>query len=240
MAGNAVLKTAEHYVGSELEVFEHAVTWKAYFRRQIAAYLRGDILEVGAGIGATTAALRGPGQHRWSCLEPDGDLAKQAADRLKGDAGVEVLHGTLADLPDGRRYDAVLYLDVLEHIEGDREELARAARRLNAGGHLIVLSPAHQFLFSPFDKAVGHVRRYSLDGLRGVGPEDLRAVRFRYLDSVGMVLSFGNRALLKASSPSLAQIRFWDTRIVPLSRVLDPLLGYRVGKSVLGIWQKPA
>jgi hypothetical protein len=31
---------------------------------------------------------------------------------------------------------------------------------------------------------------------------------------------------------------FWDRLLVPCSRALDPLLGYRVGKSVLGIWER--
>ena len=52
--------------------------------------------------------------------------------------------GTLAeaDLP---RFDSVIYIDVLEHIEDDRAELAAAASHLHLGGHLVVLSPAYQF-----------------------------------------------------------------------------------------------
>ena len=54
---------------------------------------------------------------------------------------------------------------------------------------------------------------------------------------MGMGLSLANRALLKQSQPTLRQILFWDRYVVPV-QVLDPMLAYRFGKSVLGIWQR--
>lgn len=50
---------------------------------------------------------------------------------------------------------------MLEHIEADAAEMNKAAALLNPGGHIIVLSPAFQFLYNPFDKAIGHYRRYN-------------------------------------------------------------------------------
>ena len=55
-----------------------------------------------------------------------------------------------------------------------------------------------------------------------------------------MLASFANRALLRAEYPTPSQIRFWDSTLVRTSRVLDPILGYRVGKSVIAVWRKPA
>ena len=59
-----------------------------------------------------------------------------------------------------------------------------------------------------------------------------------YLDSIGMLASSANVLLLKQSLPTLRQIQFWDRYIIPVSKVVDPLLGHRVGKSVVGIWRK--
>ena len=67
------------YVGSELNLFAGATTWKCYVRFHLQRYLSGDILEVGAGIGASTATFCDGTQRRWVCLEPDRDLA----DRIK-------------------------------------------------------------------------------------------------------------------------------------------------------------
>jgi hypothetical protein len=59
-----------------------------------------------------------------------------------------------------------------------------------------------------------------------------------YLDSVGMMASLANRVLLKSADPTQHQIALWDRYLVRLSRVVDPLSGYRCGKSVLAIWQR--
>jgi len=45
--------------------------------------------------------------------------------------------------------------------------------------------------------------------------------------------------LLQQSMPTPHQIRLWDRFLVPPSRVVDPLLGYRVGKTILGVWRRP-
>jgi len=39
--------------------------------------------------------------------------------------------------------------------------------------------------------------------------------------------------------PNPKQIAVWDKLMVPLSTVVDPLLGFKIGKSILGIWRKP-
>jgi SAM-dependent methyltransferase len=230
------------YVGDELSLFAAARNWKQYLHRQLLPYTRGEVLEVGAGLGATTLALIHDGAARWVCLEPDPRLAAQLEERIRSGelpSRCEVVVGTL-DGYFGDGFDAVLYIDVLEHIEADAAELTRAAARVRAGGHLIVLSPAHQWLYSPFDEAIGHFRRYTKAMLRGLTPDGMRLVRLRYLDSVGLLASAANRALLRSSMPNAAQIRLWDGAMVPLSRFADRLAGYRIGKSVLAVWQRAA
>ena len=59
-----------------------------------------------------------------------------------------------------------------------------------------------------------------------------------YMDCVGLLASLGNSLLLKASMPTQRQIRIWDDWMVPLSRCLDPILGHRLGKSILTVWRK--
>jgi SAM-dependent methyltransferase len=153
-------------------------------------------------------------------------------------APAEVFVGTLADLAADRHFDTILYVDVLEHIEDDRREVRRAMDRLRPDGTLIVLSPAHQWLFTEFDRAIGHYRRYSAGSLREIIPAGLSERRLVYLDSVGMLASAANRFLLKSGRPSLGQVRFWDSVMVRSSRLLDPITLGGIGKSILGIWQK--
>ena len=229
------------YVGGELELFAHAANWKRYWSGKFAKYLQGDVLEAGAGIGVNTVLLRTQTQGRWTCLEPDAKLVvelKSTLARHHFETFCRIITGTIADIPAGDQFDTIIYVDVLEHIPDDRVELERAAAHLKTGGKVIVLSPAHQWLFSEFDKSIGHCRRYSRRTLLAATPPGLRPVKCFYLDSCGLFASLANRLLLRQSLPTLEQILFWDRAIVPISRLLDPLLFFRVGKSVVGVWQR--
>jgi SAM-dependent methyltransferase len=237
------MKSSFDYVGSELELFRDATRWKRYVAAQISAYISGDVLEVGAGLGATTQAIHSPRAAGWTCLEPDAALATQLRSTVSSlrdarGAAPTVQIGTVAELEPRPRFDCILYLDVLEHIVDDRAELRRAAARLRPDGHLIVLSPAWNFLRAPFDVAIGHHRRYDRRSLAASPPPRTRLVLARYLDAAGVAASLANRLLLKQALPTRAQIRFWDAWLVPLSRLVDPALGFHVGKSVLVVWQK--
>lgn len=231
------------YIGQELDLFALATRWKTYWSSAVRPYVRGDVLEVGAGVGGTTKYLQDGTEQSWHCLEPDPQLAaRMKAAAAQGDfvtpPNVEI--GSLADLPTAKTFDTIVYCDVLEHIEDDRREIELAASRLNPGGHLVVLCPAHQFLFSPFDQAIGHFRRYTTQMYRQLTPPNLNLVRLTYLDSLGMLLSLANRIILQSGEPTRSQVLFWDRCIVPCSRVLDRLLRGSLGKSVLGVWQQQA
>lgn len=233
--------TGVPYRGEELALFRHATNWKRYYSTCLRPFISGDVLEVGAGIGGTSRFLCNPSVSTWTCLEPDQALLEELQASLRSSPlsiPSPVIVGTVADLESLEAFDTILYIDVLEHIQQDGAELARAAVRLRSGGHLIVLSPAHEWLTSPFDRAIGHCRRYTASTLKAAGPPSLSVVRMFYLDSVGITLSLANRILLRNSYPTVSHIRIWDTVVIPLSRILDPLCLNYVGKSVIGIWRK--
>ena len=110
--------------------------------------------------------------------------------------------------------------------------------RLRPGGHVVVLSPAHQWLFTPFDEAIGHHRRYTKATLRRHWPP-------RASNGPAVLPRLGRHARLAGQS-ALPPRRDAQPRRSPsgtgswcrLSRVVDPLLGYSAGKSVLGVWRK--
>lgn len=69
----------------------------------------------------------------------------------------------------GERFDLILLLDVVEHVEDDVGFLARLVEdHLARGGHLLITVPAFQWLFSAHDRFLRHHRRYSLHGLRAL------------------------------------------------------------------------
>lgn len=226
------------YVGDELELFAAATNWKRYWASKVRPLLGARVLDVGAGIGATVQLLDTDASQRWVALEPDPRLADQMRGRMPKNCDIRV--GTTASLAADELFDSILYIDVLEHIEADAAEMAAAARHLNPGGRIIVLAPAHQFLFSPFDSAIGHFRRYDKASMRAITPPGAELERLFYLDSVGMLASLANKLVLRSGSPKPSQIAFWDRAMVPCSRLLDPLSFYALGKTIIGVWRKPA
>jgi SAM-dependent methyltransferase len=230
------------YVGKELDLFALAANWKRYVKNEIDRYLLGDVLEVGAGIGGTTAALHDGTARRWVCLEPDASQAKQLRSMAScrwGASAPSVIVGGITALSEYPSFDCILYMDVLEHIPDDQLQIEEAARLLRKGGHIVVLSPAHDYLFSEFDESIGHLRRYNKRRLRSLMPSGWIEKKLVYLDSVGILLSFGNVFALRRPTPSRLQIIVWDRICVPVSRILDRLLLGRVGKSILAVWEKP-
>lgn len=229
------------YVGTELDLLSQAHQWKSYWSWAAGKYLNGRVLEVGAGIGANVRYLNMPGVSSLTLLEPDTNLSERLLSQnweWYRPAPVHRAQGTLESIDLAKRFDTIIYADVLEHIEDDRSELARAESFLCPGGHLVVVAPAHQFLFSEFDKAVGHFRRYSQESLAKLTPGKSEMVDCRYLDSVGMMASLANVVLMRQALPTANQIRFWDSVLVRLSRFADPLLGYSLGRSVVAVWRR--
>lgn len=227
-----------NYPGKELEIFSAAANWKSYWASRIKDHMGRVILEVGAGIGSNTQLLWKDDFKRWVCLEPDEQLLKQLSSFLGEHdctSNCELVNGTLMDLPQNSLFDTILYIDVLEHIEDDKAEINLAVRHLTPRGKLIILSPAHNCLFSKFDEAIGHYRRYNKNMLKELIPNGYKFITLEYLDSVGLFMSFGNSILLRSSNPSEKQIKIWDSLIVPLSRLFDKIVRFHFGKTILAV-----
>lgn len=146
---------------------------------------------------------------------------------------------TLAELPG--LYDAIIAVNVLEHIEDDKAVLREFFAKLKPGGFVSLYHPAHQFLFSHLDSLVGHYRRYGREELSGkVAAAGFAIEEIEMVDSIGLAmcclykwLHWGDGNL------SPGPMRFYDSFVWPLSRVLDAALGGRVGKSIFLLGRKP-
>lgn len=229
------------YIGNELTIFKDAVNWKQYWYDSISKFISGDILEVGAGIGTNTNLILKNDSDISSIMsiEPDEKLADQILNNLEGDTSkVTVLNQYLKDLPNDKKFDTIIYIDVIEHIKDDSKEINKAQLHLKEGGRLIILVPAYNFLFSPFDDAVGHYRRYNKKLLINAIPDDLNMLKLFYLDSLGLCASLLNKFFLKQSYPTRGQILKYDKLIVPISKITDKLILNSFGKSLVGIWKK--
>lgn len=227
------------YEGDELELFRHAKNWKSYFSNAITPFIKGRVLEAGAGLGATTMILNDGSWPTWLMLEPDTEMVKELeANIARGSfpLNCRVKQGTTADINES--FDTVIYIDVLEHIEKDAEELQTAARLLNPGGNIIVLSPAFQSLYNPFDKAIGHFRRYTKRDIKKLTPASLELIKCDYYDTTGYFAAAMNKMFLRKKYPSKKQVLFWDRWMIPVSKLTDKLFFHRFGKTIIAAWRK--
>ncbi|GAB1544016.1 class I SAM-dependent methyltransferase [Scytonema sp. NUACC21] len=121
------------------------------------------ILEAGCGTGGNLLLLARHGQV--SAMELDEVACKIANERQV----TQVQLGSLPDnIPFTEKYDLVVILDVLEHLDDDKAALLALHSRLKPDGWLLVTVPAYQFLWSQHDEINHHKRRYVLKGLKQV------------------------------------------------------------------------
>jgi 2-polyprenyl-3-methyl-5-hydroxy-6-metoxy-1,4-benzoquinol methylase len=115
------------------------------------------VLDVGCGWGTTLQALELAGYRVTGA-----DISKRALERLDRPGRELVEVDVTKPLPTDEHagYDAVLALDVIEHLDDDRAAVGRLCELARAGGYVVVSVPARPDLFSEFDEIQGHRRRY--------------------------------------------------------------------------------
>jgi SAM-dependent methyltransferase len=96
-----------------------------------------------------------------------------------------------------RGLDTIVCLNVLEHLADDRGTLRRLHAALAPGGCLLLLVPAHEWLFGAIDRAIDHQRRYEQAGLVAKLEEaGFRVEHTRFFNRLGVVGWYLNSVLL--------------------------------------------
>jgi SAM-dependent methyltransferase len=220
------LGTARHFFDWVLDEFE--------------PYLHGSVLEVGAGRGTITRLLadRYP-ELRLVALEPADNVFGELSSFAALSPGVTACQATLADYrPDGDRlFDAVMYLNVLEHIEDDAAELRLASAALRPGGAVLVFGPAMEVLYSELDHRAGHYRRYDTDRLRGLLEDaGLEPISVSYFDVLGVLPYLVVYRLLRRDAISGGSMWGYDRVLIPLSRLVQKAVpAPPLGKNVIAV-----
>ncbi len=223
------------YPGKELEIFDKAKIFQKYVFLKIKKYFKDGIFEVGAGLGSFTREyINQYNNVHLSDLDTHNynELKKKFSNK-KALIFNEKIQKTKFT------YNTIIYLNVLEHIQKDIEEIDIASSKLNSGGNLIILVPAHQNLYSKFDKAVGHCKRYDIQFFKNLKRNDLKIKKLIYLDTLGYLLYFLNKIFFKEEEyPSKTKILIWDKIFIPITIILDFLTLYKFGKNILCVYEK--
>jgi SAM-dependent methyltransferase len=206
---------------------------------QFDDHLGETILEAGCGAGNLTKSLID--RRHLTALDIDPAHVEGVLARFGHLENVAVVAGDLNDPASFDRwqdaFDSVLCVNVLEHLDQPAVAVRGFTRVLRSGGHALILVPAHAWLFSAADVALGHTMRYSEEDLRFVlESAGLEVVQIRQFNRLGVLGWMTNKALGRTNIGRLQAKAFG--LLLPLARLLEQVR-FLPGLSWIAIARKP-
>jgi 2-polyprenyl-3-methyl-5-hydroxy-6-metoxy-1,4-benzoquinol methylase len=235
-------------VGQEtLESFANALAFNRWMFEAIAPYCSGRVLEIGSGIGNISKLLlrqtrRQPaGSSRVTLSDFRPEYCQILLRELGGQPGLEDI--VLIDLsttdfekiyaPLLHRFDTIVALNVIEHIENDRLAVDNCKMLLKPEGVLVILVPAFSGLYNNLDRELGHFRRYTKKSLtRLLMGSRLRVNSTRYFDVAGIPAWWYSGSIRGKKIIGPGQVSLYN-KLVPVFRLLDRLVAAKIGLSVI-------
>lgn len=227
---------------SYLSLLEASPRFARWLYDTIKPFVKGDILEVGSGIGTYSQFLYNEFDGTL-CLT---DINERYLDELRRRfSGDRVLYqrldlGSAEDFKKLRDrnllFDTIICMNVLEHVKDDVLALRELISLLKDGGALVLLVPVHKSLYNSIDKAVGHFRRYTKSELVSKLTDTGFLIRkIFYFDVFGIIGWYVNGNILKKQAVNPKAFGFFD-KIVPLLRVFEGPPRFRItGVSVVAV-----
>src|SRR5581483_1427523 len=224
---------------------ERATNYHRWTYAWIAPYVRGRILDVGGGTGNHLTFLT---QAEIVSIDLSSQAVEALRERHRSRTNWSFLVGDITDDAlveqlGHEAFDTVLSCNVFEHIERDADAFRNAARLLGPDGRLVLLLPAHAWLYGCMDRMAGHFRRYARDDTaRKLAAAGLQPLVLRYVNVVGALGWWVNNRLIShrdLSSPSInGQIRMFDRLLLPLLRRMEGGRAMPFGQSLLAVGRK--
>tara|TARA_A100001015_G_C15032988_1_gene734351 strand:- start:2225 stop:2905 length:681 start_codon:yes stop_codon:yes gene_type:complete len=225
-----------NYSGWELKFFDASKNFRNYQYKLVKDYIGNKILEVGPGTGNFAENFFLKKAENIYLTEINKDLAIGLENKFKGNKNVNILSKKINEID--MSFNTICYFDVIEHIEFPKKELIEALNKLEKNGYLVVIVPAYNYLFSDYDRAVGHYRRYEkkffIDYIK---ENNLKCEKLIYFDSIGYMFLLLNK-IIKSKKKSVSFATFIWNLLIPISKIIDLLTFNSFGKSLLCIIKK--
>jgi SAM-dependent methyltransferase len=211
---------------------EDAVNYNRWVLDKFRPWFGQSTLEVGIGHAGFYEHL--PPQRHYVGLDVDDGLITRAR-HLRPDLTYvkeDVADRSMVERLGPGRFDTILCVNVLEHVEDDVQALANMSMLLCEGGHLLLFVPAFPALFTDLDRVGGHLRRYRKRDLKRLAERVGEVLSLAYFNPIGGLGWWLNRFV---RHPNLEadrvrrQVKLFDRYVLPASRALD-----RVTRSVFG------
>lgn len=213
----------------EFDALKEALNYRKAVIKEFSNELRGKVIEIGAGIGQMTELLKKlPNIEFLQCVEPNSDISNI----FKRNFPLQpLINGTIQDIKTDD-WDAVISVNVLEHIFDDKGELKDYCQKLKKKkGILNLFVPARPEIYSIIDKNFGHHRRYAkkeiINKLTDAG---FKIEKIRYFNIIGYFAWRFNFRVMKKGSFDAKSVRLFDRFFFPPmyfleSRIWAPPIG---------------
>lgn len=243
-----------YYSGHEnLEIVSQNNRFNNWIYNEILPGLKGDILEVGSGIGTISEKIvRDLPLSNITLTDISLQYVKKLEERFlsksntnnnaynknKNKNNISVCKLDLNCKEDYEKigyekFDSIIAINVLEHVEDDVFALQQLQKMLKKEGMLIILVPCHKFLYNIIDKKVGHLRRYTKKDLEfKIRKTQFIVEQTFYFNMLGIVGWYINGNLAKSPKINGTASRLFD-RTVPLLKSVEKITGRKIGLSII-------
>ena len=203
-------------------------------------FLGAKVLELGSGIGTFSLRII---KHckELTVSDIDQNHLHLLEERFVGNRRVQVkkIDATHVDQHvEEESYDSIVSLNMMEHVDDDVSMLKGINKVLKTGGNLLLLVPAHQFLYGSLDEEIDHKRRYSRSELkRKLQQSGFELEKFYHMNmfsTLGWVFNF---KILKRKKMPLSTIKLVD-KFVPLFETIEKIVPVPFGLSIFVVARK--
>ena len=189
------------------------------------------MLDFGAGCGSIATILRDKG-FDIECIELDPDLQSVLKEKEF------VVFDNILGYQDNS-IESIVSFNVFEHIENDKKVLEEIYKKLKPDGKFFFFVPAYSFLYSEFDRKLGHFRRYDLKPVVSILEEcGFKILSFEYVDSIGFILALIYKFFRKNGKISIFSILFYDKILLPITKLTDKFYKKKFGKNLAFVLTK--
>lgn len=219
-----------------LAILEKSVAYNSWLFSKIEPYLGNANAEIGAGQGTiSTFALA-----KSRCLLTDYSDHNRLILKKRFEENLNLIKVT-RDIPSAELFDCIFSSNVLEHIQDDETLILRCMENLKPGGHFVAVVPAMHFLYTDFDRSIGHYRRYSFSDRRRfrklcATKPNISLELFKFFNPIGAIGWLLKMVILKNKTISQTDARMSE-RLVPLYRAID-FLPTPFGQSAIIVFKR--
>ncbi len=234
------------YVGKDLEAMDFAVNYHKWILSLIRPFLGKHLVEVGAGTGSFSEMLLQTSPKTLTLVEPS-EMYEilSGMEFISGNRVTEVttyknIFANIAEsIKRSKTTDTMIYVNVLEHISDDAHEIGLVHDTLEKNGRLIVFVPALSFLYSEFDKHIGHFRRYSKRELVSkCEAAHFKIIFARYFDLPGILPWLIKYRIFRSLKMESGAVQLYDRSVVPIAKILESVVAPPLGKNLLLVAEK--